>query len=138
MNTELITELITEAPDAEAPQLAIAVRIFANRRSRKSKGDDDRSKQRLNSKVTHVSLTRMIQKRVRHSKPPEFKLVRIEQEVLAKFEGPTGEDAAREFVKLYQRGSTPTTGVKCVADGPVPPPPALDGWYSHLSPHCLN
>lgn len=123
------TELITEAPDSSAPQLAIAVRIFANRRSRKSKGEGDRSKQRLNSKVTHVSLTRMVQKRVRHSNPPEFKDVRIEVNVLAEFEGPTGEDAAREFVKIYQRGATPAKGVKCLADGPVPPPsrPWKDG-----------
>jgi hypothetical protein len=133
------TELITEAPDAAKPQLAIAVRIFDNRRSKHAKGDGSRSRERLGSKVTHVSWTRMIQKRVRHSKPPEFKPVRIEAEVLAEFEGPTSEDAAREFVKLYQSGRTLSNGAKCLADGPVPPPPqALDGRRGDLPSHRLN
>lgn len=139
MNTqEPIKELITESPDSQAPQLAIATRIFSGRLSKKAKGEGDRSKARTNSKVTHVSLTRMVTKRVRGSRPPEYKAVRIEEEVLAEFEGPTGEDAAREFVRLYQRGASTAKG-KCVADGPTPPPSeTLDGWRGHLPPHRMN
>lgn len=117
-------ELIAQSQDELNPQLAIATRIFANRRSKKAKGEGDRSKARFASKVTHVSLTRMVTRQVRGSHPPQFKAVRIEETVLAEFEGPTGEDAAREFVKLYQKGLTPTSPVHCKADGSMPPSPA--------------
>jgi hypothetical protein len=133
------TELIQEAPEATPPQLAIVHRTFGNRRSKRAKGEGDRSKLKTNSKVTRVSLTRMAQRRVRGSNPPEFKDVRVETEVLAEFEGPTGEDAARDFIKLLQLNRTKASGKTCLADGAVPPPSeALDGRTGNLPPHRLN
>lgn len=122
-DTDTLKQLIAEAPDATPPQLAIVTRTLGGRISKRAKGEGDRSKLKTNSKVTRVSFTRMMQRRVRGSRPPTFKAVRIETEVLAEFEGPTGEDAARDFIKLLQSGRTRATGARCLADGPTPPPP---------------
>lgn len=112
-------ELITEAADSTKPQLAIVTRIFPHRRSKHAQGAGSASKLRFNSKVTRVSWTKMYTPRKGSSHKR-----RIEVEVLAKFQGPTGEDAAREFVKLYQQGRTSHAGIYCKADGPPPVPPA--------------
>lgn len=116
-------ELIQEAPEATPPQLAIVHRTLTGRRSRWAKGEGDRSKLKTSSKVTRVSFTRMVKRRVVRSNPPAFRDVRVETEVLAEFEGPTGEDAARDFIKLLRSNLTRATGKRCLADGTVPPPP---------------
>lgn len=125
------TELITEAADSASPQLAIVVRIITGRRSKHAKGEGDRSPYRIASKITRVSWTRLIKRtKGMHRRLEENgDSRRVEVQVLAEFEGPTGEDAAREFVKLYQNGATETNGLHCKADGPAsaPPKPWRDG-----------
>lgn len=119
------SELIAETADETKPQLAIVTRIFTGRRSRKAKGEGDRSKQRIASKVTHVSWTRMHAKQARKGRDAiECVPRRVEIKVLAEFEGATGEDAARDFIKLLQKGCTAAEdhGGHCKADGPTPPP----------------
>ena len=120
----MTSELITEPAEATHAQLAIVTRIFPQRRNRLAIGEGDRSKHRLNAKVTRVSLTRM-----RGALKGSVDR-RIDVEVLAEFPGPTGEDAARDFIKLLQQPRARSADIPtCRADGspPLPLKPWTDG-----------
>ena len=111
----------------EHPALRFSPTLRRGGRSRNTKAEGSRLNAKnggvFNSKQAHVGMVQPVRrKKIQPGTPLGFVWVDVLTEVehLAAFDGPTCEDAAREFVKLYQRGLTPSNGAHCKADGPRP------------------